>query len=79
MIMKKFKPEEGMNISVLYKDKKACPKRFRGEVTSVFDRFAVVRTDKGYKTTLFLPDVTNGLAIVMIANPTVVATQEGSA
>ncbi|MGI6405519.1 MAG: hypothetical protein ACOX2E_03410 [Syntrophaceticus sp.] len=68
-----------MNISVLYKDVKLAPRKFRGKVTSVFERFVVIETEKGYKTTLFLPDVSSGEAIVMIANPLVAATQEGTA
>lgn len=48
------------------------PSRFQGEVIGVYPKFAVIRTQKGYTTTLPWADLRTGRCKVLLVNPVVV-------
>ncbi|MGB9792588.1 MAG: hypothetical protein ACPLTR_08445 [Thermacetogeniaceae bacterium] len=68
--------EKGQRVSIRYVQKdvpSALWPGVRGEVVAVYPRFAVVKTEKGYCTTIHIAELMLGECLIFKLNPTVAA------
>jgi hypothetical protein len=56
----------GVKLKAKYRDPGLYPKKFCGVVEQIYDKFAIVQTKGGYRTTIHITDLICGFAYVAV-------------